>query len=124
MRGKSIDKKWFADDYVNGNRLYIVIKRTKKNYENDCDKLFEIIKSIRPEHLEYVYIIYNRKFEAVVKFKDYIKPNHKAHLRKDLYTWNPKMTNSVTSILTHFDEKIDYMKTFTNVVFKNKYICK
>lgn len=118
MRGKCIDKKWFANDYVNGNRLCIVIKRTKKNYEQDCDKLFEIISSIKPGYLEFVYFIYNRKFEAVVKFKDYIKPHHKAHLRQDLYSWNPKPTNSVTSILSYYDEKVDYMKTFDNIIFK------
>jgi hypothetical protein len=107
MRGKNIEKIWYKDDYMNGNKLYIVINKDKHKLKNYTE-LFNLVKSTKDECLEYMYIIYTlSKYEIYAKFKHYIKPNHKAKLRKLLYDWNEDINNIVESVEA---DKLEYIK--------------
>lgn len=115
MRGKNIEKIWYKDDYTNGNKLYIVMNKDKHKLKNYTE-LFNLVSSAKEDCLEYMYIIYTfTKYEIYAKFKHYIKPIHKAKLRRLLYDWNEDLNNKVESVE---NDKLEYMKNIDKVVFK------
>lgn len=113
-RGKNMEKIWFDDDYSNGNKLYIAFE-AEKHLNTNYIKLFGLVSSLKPGFLEYMHIVYTQsKYEIFAKYKHYIKPIHKASLRKLLFQSNNDMNNIVESVTK---DKLTYIREKPNVIF-------
>ena len=122
MRGKSIDKKWYDNDMIGGNKLLIKIYSNLQGCQSEYENIYYMIQSIKQGYLEYMYISYeeDKEYVIVAKFKDRIMPEHKAKLRKLLYEWNKSEHNSVTSIKTELKlevEKLTKIKLYKGPAF-------
>lgn len=121
MRGKAIGKEWFKDDFTSGNKLYIEINSDKLYFtDSEMENVYNLISSIQPKLLEYIYMKVENKYILWVKFKGQFNAESKAKLRKKMYEWISEPGEIKVNSIDTIELPTDDMKVFKGLSYKEK----
>jgi hypothetical protein len=116
MRETKIGQEWYDDDKTTGNKIYITVVSINSTSKKEMQSIYKIINESRCKCLEYLYyIVDNDTYKIAAKFKDRYKPEHRARLRKNLYTFNNSKLNTVESITFPIHDMVQFLSTCGNV---------